>query len=108
MNIWTIKRPWVKSYSKKKIDPWYQSPEWKHTRAAFREGTTFVNGIHLSNKYCILCFTEKGRYVPGSHCDHKQAIQDGGSRTDHSNLQTLCTSHHNRKSAIEGNNRRRK
>ena len=108
MNIRTIKRPWIKSYNKKKVETWYQSPQWKHTRALFREGTTFVDGIHLSNKYCILCFKEKGIFVPGPHCDHKQAIEDGGSRTDHNNLQSLCESHHNSKSAREGNNRRRK
>lgn len=51
---------------------------------------------------------ENNRLTPGHSIDHITPIEEGGDRTDHNNLRNLCLSHHNRKSAIEGNNRRKK
>jgi hypothetical protein len=110
MQINTIKRPWEKnkSYgSRLKKNPFYQSREWKDTRKAHDLGTTLVNGVLLENIYCVQCFIEKGIKVLGRNKDHIKAIEDGGSKTDTRNIQGLCDSHHNSKSAIEGNNRRR-
>lgn len=111
MNIPSIKRPWIpdsKYGERLKRDPFYQSPLWKATRRSFRMGVTIVDGFALSNVYCVECYKRTGKQIDGPHCDHIVAIEDGGSRTDHSNLQSLCTRHHNRKSAIEGNKRRKK
>lgn len=116
MNIENKKRPWEKQSSygtRLKRDPFYQSTTWKNTKTGFKEGYTVVNGYRLSNRYCIDCYIERGDKNPGSNehpnaTDHIRRIEDGGSRTAHSNLATRCESHHNRKSAIEGNNARKR
>jgi hypothetical protein len=110
MQINSKPRPWEKNKrqgTRYNPDPYYQSPQWKHNRASFRRGTTEVNGIQLSNKYCIDCFKESGKLIPGSNTDHKKRRKEGGS-DEHDNLQTQCDTHHAKKSAMEGNELRRK
>jgi 5-methylcytosine-specific restriction endonuclease McrA len=108
MNITQIKRPWEsnkwggKSF---KSDPYYQSIQWKNLRSQHRKGVTLVNGVELSNELCVECFRLKNRIVPGSACDHIIARVDGGSDTLE-NLQTLCDTHHARKSNQEKNQRK--
>ena len=83
----------------------YHTKIWKDTRNSFREGFTVASdGFSISNKYCIMCYEEHKMKIPGSQCDHVQAIKLGGDRTSHSNLRTLCNSHHAKKSANEGKN----
>lgn len=89
-------------------DPFYQSQSWRKSRAARRLESTLVNGHNLLNIFCVECYKETGKEVLGSHDDHILAIKDGGDRYNYANRQTLCESHHNRKSAIEGNQRRKK
>ena len=46
-----------------------------------------------------------GLEVPGTVVDHIEPIEDGGSKTDSDNLQTLCNTCHNRKSGREAHKR---
>ncbi len=48
---------------------------------------------------CVDCLPS-GRVTAGTVVDHKVPLSEGG-RDDHSNLQTLCTSHHDAKSERE-------
>lgn len=108
MKIESIKRPWQKSDQRRYTDRgYYQTPQWKSLRAQHRAGFTDVNGYRLSNIYCIECYKEYKMKLPGSVCDH--LIQRGnGGKDELSNLQTLCSTHHNAKSAREGNAKYRK
>ena len=111
MKIEQTKLPWSNTgkYGQRyNRDPFYQSQSWKNTRESFRLGYTLINGHKLLNIFCVDCYKERNNFTLGSHCDHITAIKDGGDRHDHSNLQTLCESCHNRKSAQEGNKRRKK
>lgn len=112
MQIDNIKRPWnpnANNYGKRlKRDTFYQSTPWKRTKAAFKLGTSILpNGKSISNTLCYDCAVE-GKLMPGHSIDHITPIEEGGGRTDHRNLRNLCLSHHNSKSAIEGNERRKK
>ena len=110
MEIKHIHRPWQKKHNqgtRYNRDPYYQSSAWKNNRKAFREGFTEVNGFRLSNKYCIDCYKESRKQIPGKHTDHKKRRKDGGS-DEHTNLQTQCDHHHAVKSANEGNELRKK
>lgn|SRR5690606_34357903 len=101
-----IKRPWVKAHRRYNPDPFYQSPQWKQIRSSFRRGVTYVNGFPLPNIYCIDCYKETGKMIPGSNTDHIKRRKDGGA-DDHTNLQTQCDHHHAVKSAEEGNSLRK-
>lgn len=107
MKIEMVKRPWQKGNGQRfNPDPFYQSQAWKSTRKAFIAGqTTLPNGMRVSNTLCIECFL-KGVITPMYVVDHKVRIKDGGDRTDLNNLQSLCESHHNSKSANEGNSKK--
>ncbi len=84
----------------------YQTPDWKTVRADFKGLFTFVGGHELSNAFCVECFKSKRELVPMYAVDHIISIKDGGARFDFFNLQSLCQSHHQSKSAKEGNKRR--
>lgn len=112
MNIKTIKRPWqrqTKYGNRLSKDPFYQSTTWKRTKALHKQGYTIADdGFKLSNIYCIDCYNESGLFNSKNIAiDHIKAIKEGGDKTSQSNLRSLCESHHNRKSAIEGNQRRK-
>jgi len=122
MNINDLKRQGEKKgQTRYAPDPFYQSGEWRSTRKIhFSKSTTvtkeqyqrileinpglkYTNGT-ISNLFCIDCYKE-GRLKEGKQVDHITRIKDGGSRTELSNLQSLCTYHHAAKSANEGKKR---
>ena len=68
----------------------YHTKGWRKTRAAFI----------TAHPQCALC--EKiGRLVKADVVDHIEPISFGGERFDWNNLQSLCHSCHNSKSARE-------
>ena len=88
------KRSWInnnKSY-KRQYDnsSFYNSKAWRMTRKFYIK----------SNPLCEQC-TREGKTTGGQMVDHIKAISIGGDRLHHSNLQTLCNSCHNKKSAKE-------
>jgi 5-methylcytosine-specific restriction endonuclease McrA len=110
MEIKHIHRPWQRKHrqgSRYNPDPYYHSVSWKNTRKSFRLGHTDVEGFKLLNIFCIDCYKESKRLVLGSNTDHIVPRKEGGS-DEHDNLQTQCDTHHARKSAKEGNERRKK
>lgn len=68
----------------------YQSKPWRSVRAMFLRG----------HPLCCACGS-KGLLVAARVVDHVRPIKDGGARFDVSNLQSLCVSCHNRKTARE-------
>lgn len=68
----------------------YQSQPWRALRAAFLR----------EHPLCEAC-AAKGLVVAARVVDHVRAIKDGGARFDPHNLQALCVSCHNRKTAKE-------
>jgi 5-methylcytosine-specific restriction protein A len=68
----------------------YQSPRWRSVRAAFLR----------EHPVCKAC-EALGSTTPGVVADHIQPIKENGLRFDWSNLQALCVSCHNRKTARE-------
>ena len=72
-----------------------QSKAWRVLRAAvLRDGPL-----------CVAC-QAKGRLVAATVVDHVVPLKDGGARFDRANLQPLCVSCHNRKTARETAGRR--
>ena len=73
----------------------YQSKDWRVLRAAvLRDGPL-----------CVAC-QAKGLLVAATVVDHVVPLKDGGARFDRANLQPLCVSCHNRKTARETAGRR--
>jgi 5-methylcytosine-specific restriction protein A len=68
----------------------YQSAAWRGVRAAFLR----------ANPLCLLC-NARGRLVAAKVVDHITPLKAGGERVDASNLQGLCVSCHNAKTARE-------
>jgi len=108
MTINEVPRPFQKPHSygtRLTRSPLYRSKLWsKVIRPEFRAGCTQWNGEQVPNTLCIECY-KQGRIIEGPVVDHIVAIKDGGSATYLKNMQALCASHHNSKSAREGNNR---
>ena len=75
----------------------YQSAQWRAVRATFLR-------VH---PLCVLC-QQRGRVVPAVVVDHVQPLKDGGARFEWHNLQALCVSDHNAKTAAETAQRRRR
>lgn len=82
--------PWItkvkksnKSWSYSKV---YGTKRWKQTRALKLE----------LNPLCEECETLKN-VTPATVVDHIEPILEGGAPYDMDNLQSLCASHHNRK-----------
>ena len=73
----------------------YQSVRWREVRAAFLR----------QHPVCGAC-EQLGRVVPAVVADHVTPLKDGGARFDTANLQALCISCHNRKTARETAGRR--
>lgn len=59
-----------------------------------------VKVLERDDYLCRHCLSE-GRAVAGNQVDHITPKSRGGS-DDMTNLQTLCSAHHNKKTAIEG------
>ncbi len=75
----------------------YRTKRWRKFRA------------YLKRKYplCIECL-EHGRYTPSKHFDHRKPRRTHPELAfDESNIDPLCASHHNSKSAREGQEQRR-
>jgi 5-methylcytosine-specific restriction protein A len=68
----------------------YQSAAWRAVRAAFL----------CEHPLCCRC-DGNGWVVAATVVDHITPIKDGGARFNWSNLQPLCVSCHNRKTAFE-------
>ncbi len=120
MKVSTLKRPWSgqsKQGKRYNPDPFYNSPEWRRVRKAFiqsstilwnppfekqEDGSLMMTTQIVSNRLCHEC-AKQGNTVEMHTVDHIVRIKDGGSRTDFSNLQSLCKHHHAVKSAQEGN-----
>ena len=73
----------------------YQSAQWRAVRAAFLR----------QHPVCGAC-EQHGRVVTAVVADHVTPLKDGGARFDTANLQALCVSCHNRKTARETAGRR--
>lgn len=113
MQINKPKRPWNPNENRYghrlHKDPFYHGSSWKATKEAFKVlHSTLSNGKKVSNALCYECMDKHQRVTPMHTVDHIQAIEDGGDRHTFTNLRSLCLSCHNRKSAIEGNERRKK
>lgn len=70
----------------------YQSSRWRALRAT----------VLREQPLCCAC-AESGLLVAAQVVDHVRPIKRGGERFDRANLQSLCVSCHNRKTAIERN-----
>lgn len=68
----------------------YRSGHWRSVRWAYL----------CEHPLCAICLGHE-RYVPATVVDHIVPIKDGGDRFDTANLQSLCVSCHNRKTARE-------
>lgn len=73
----------------------YQSKDWRVLRAA----------VLRESPLCLAC-KDRGRLVAAGVVDHVVPLKDGGARFDRANLQPLCVSCHNRKTARETAGRR--
>jgi 5-methylcytosine-specific restriction protein A len=73
----------------------YQSKDWRVLRAA----------VLRESPLCVAC-KAYGRLVAAGVVDHVVPLKDGGARFDRANLQPLCVSCHNRKTARETAGRR--
>jgi 5-methylcytosine-specific restriction protein A len=74
----------------------YQSAAWRAVRAAFLR----------AHPLCEEC-AARGRKVAATVADHVVPLKAGGARFGWTNLQALCVSCHNRKTARETNLARR-
>lgn len=68
----------------------YQSTAWRVVRAAFLR----------EHPLCVHC-QQRGHVVAAVVVDHVQPLKQGGARFDWINLQSLCVSCHNSKTASE-------
>lgn len=93
--------PYKKPYS----DGFYQSKGWIAIKAQFKASYTVVNGIKISNLFCIECYRKHNTLNDIYAVDHIIPRREGGTE-DFNNLQSLCKHHHQSKSAVEGNRRR--
>ena len=116
------KKQYQESAERKKNKKWYQSTEWKHFRKKvwavlvgkdqkfimkfYASGKSWIipwyytQFINSKSPYCRHCYENK--ILRSAHVlDHIKPIKDGGKKTDKKNVQPLCHSCHNRKSATE-------
>jgi 5-methylcytosine-specific restriction endonuclease McrA len=91
------KRPWKPPvdktpFGRRKADnqDFYNSPRWRKVARAHKE----------KNPFCVKCEKE-GIISAVEFTDHIVRIEDGGEKYTESNLQSLCSFHHNQKSGRE-------
>jgi len=71
----------------------YHSKAWRMTRKFYIK----------ANPLCEECKRQTPSIIKSANVvDHIKQISLGGNKLDHSNLQSLCSLHHNKKSAMEG------
>jgi 5-methylcytosine-specific restriction protein A len=88
---WSANKPPRPSAEKwKEHDPFYDTPQWRATRKKQLQ----------EHPLCKECIAEN-KTTAATVADHIQARKDGGADFDPANLQSLCRSHHNRKSQKE-------
>lgn len=75
----------------------YHTKGWTRTSKVYRQ----------QHPICVHCKAE-GIIRPADVVDHIVPIQDGGEMFDWDNLQSLCHSHHNSKTAKENARKRRR
>lgn len=89
-----VNRPWVSERKPFERDnsnnEFYNSWTWRKLRKMFID----------KNPLCVRCEL-KGLTIPAYVVDHIVPINKGGSKTDESNLQSLCEKCHNSKSSSE-------
>jgi 5-methylcytosine-specific restriction enzyme A len=112
MTIQDIRKKKVNQGKRYDKDPFYQSAEWKSCRTRFLmsepwQSLPSLNGKKYENRFCVECW-KQGKIVETHTIDHIQRKRENGSWTDFSNLQGLCLSHHNAKSAHERNEKYKK
>ena len=74
----------------------YKTYKWTQTSKSYRK----------EHPLCVEC-AKKGRTKKADVVDHIIPIKEGGLQYDHSNLQSLCHAHHNKKTAQDERNKRR-
>ena len=97
MKIERIKRPFgpdmtAHRHNIRTKNDFYQSSEWKSTRNSFIK----------ANPWCVDCQKE-GKKVLATVADHIVQVIKDGPKHDWNNLQGLCSSHHNARSAKQRN-----
>jgi 5-methylcytosine-specific restriction endonuclease McrA len=106
MTINQPKRPWIRTVRQSSsTDGFYQSTQWRRIVTAFWKGFWEHLGERVSNRLCRDCF-KKGIVKLAKYVDHIIQRKLGGS-DENDNLQGLCSSCHNSKSAQEGNQMRK-
>jgi len=95
-------RPWQperKAQARRRNDnnEFYNSQAWRKYRRAFID----------NNPLCVVC-DGSGLFVVGTVVDHIVPINEGGSKWDIANLQTLCDSCHAIKSGREAHTGRKR
>jgi len=91
--------PWEGSPNKKyeeRSDNRYRSPMWRQVRREV-----------LQRQPCCMYCLKEGMSVEATVVDHIVPVKQGADFFDQQNLQGLCRSHHQQKSAKEGNAYRR-
>lgn len=84
-----VKTDYEKRYASNR-DPRYKTQRWVKSRAHHA----------AKNPLCADCLLE-GRVVPMKIVDHVEEVKDGGDFFNPKNFRSLCTEHHNRKTADE-------
>jgi 5-methylcytosine-specific restriction enzyme A len=89
-----INRPWVKQRKpferERSNEGFYNSWSWRKFAKQYKD----------ANPLCVHC-EANGVITPGTVADHIIPINKGGEKFNENNIQTLCESCHNRKSAGE-------
>lgn len=77
----------------REVDPFYNNTRWRTVRKAYL----------MAHPMCVKC-QQKGIITEATVVDHKIPIRQGGDEYSWTNLQSLCASCHNKKSAREQGN----
>ena len=90
---------WIKDSKRENKGSWsntkfYHTKEWRALRNSFIKRFPICAECYKNDVVC-----------PANVVDHIKPIAEGGAELDVKNLQSLCTMHHNQKSAREGNKR---
>jgi 5-methylcytosine-specific restriction endonuclease McrA len=89
-----IQRPWVPERKPFERDNWnqefYNSTPWRKFARVYKD----------RNPLCVVC-ERQGLIEPAKVADHIIPINKGGEKFNEKNIQSLCESCHNRKSATE-------
>lgn len=91
----TVKRPWMPErvpFARRAHEnrEFYVSSTWRKARKHYLS----------AHPFCEECL-RSGRHTPATVVDHIKPINQGGAPLDESNLQSLCSACHNKKSGGE-------